>query len=247
LYRPSIAPTRRSHSATKRDVVTGAVIVEVQRQIDRAKHRTWPVYVTNLAARLDCSVMLLVFTPDPALAAWARRPLETGHPGFRLTPIVMGFDDVPRIVELAAAHEAPELAVLSALAHRDLAVAIAATVAVARLAKDKAKLYFDIIHAALSPDIRRELEALMIKNYEYQSEFAKRYLAQGREEGREQARRDAVIQLAKLRIGEVSVADELRILDATVVRLDVLFEVLARAEDAVDARAALERWLGADA
>jgi hypothetical protein len=251
-----VVPTEYRADATfafrdERDVVTGAVIVEVQRQIDRAKHRTWPVYVTNLAARLDCPVMLLVFTPDPAVAAWARHPLETGHPGFRLTPIVVAFDDVPRIVELAAAHEAPELAVLSALAHRDLAVAIAATVAVSQLAEDKAKLYFDIVHAALSPNVRRELEALMIKNYEYQSEFAKRYLAQGREEGREegreQARRDTVIQLAKLRIGEISVADELRILDANVERLDVLFEVLARAGDAVDARAALKRWLGADA
>jgi hypothetical protein len=60
--------------------VTG-VIVEVQRQIERSKLLSWPVYVTTLRAKLDCSAVLLVIAPDPDIAAWARRPIDLGHPG----------------------------------------------------------------------------------------------------------------------------------------------------------------------
>jgi hypothetical protein len=55
--------------------VTG-VIVEVQRQIERSKRLTWPVYVTTLRAKLACAAVLLVVAPDPAVAAWARQPIE---------------------------------------------------------------------------------------------------------------------------------------------------------------------------
>jgi hypothetical protein len=97
----------------REDRPVAGVIVEVQRQIDRSKLLTWPVYVATLRAQLDCSVVLLVVAPDPDVAAWARRPIELGHPAFRLTPVVIGFDDVPRIRDRAEASRLPELAVLS--------------------------------------------------------------------------------------------------------------------------------------
>jgi hypothetical protein len=57
------------------------VIVEVQRKADRDKRLTWPVYVAALRAQLACPAVLLVVAPKPAVAAWAHRPIELGHPG----------------------------------------------------------------------------------------------------------------------------------------------------------------------
>jgi hypothetical protein len=94
---------------------------------------------------------------------------------------------------------------------------------------------------------RRALEALMITNYEYKSEFARRYIAQGREQGREegseQTRRDDVLQLARLRVGEISDADEQRTRATSLERVGALFLALASAPDAEAARTALRRWL----
>jgi len=55
----------------------------------------WPVYVATLRAKLACAAVLLVLAPDPAVAAWARRPIELGHPGSGLAPVVIEFKDVP--------------------------------------------------------------------------------------------------------------------------------------------------------
>jgi hypothetical protein len=71
------------------DRPVAGVIVEVQRQIERDKLLTWPAYVAALRAKLACPAVLLVIAPDPAVAAWARRPIELGHPGFLLTPVVI--------------------------------------------------------------------------------------------------------------------------------------------------------------
>ena len=72
-------------------VVSAAVIVEVQRFESAEKRRTWPVYVAALRARLGCPVILLVVAPDEKVADWARRPIDLGHPGFSLAPLVMSY------------------------------------------------------------------------------------------------------------------------------------------------------------
>jgi hypothetical protein len=46
---------------------------------------------------------------------------------------------------------------------------------------DRAKLYYDLVYNSLNDAARRALEAMM-KGYEYQSDFAKKYVAQGRTE-----------------------------------------------------------------
>jgi hypothetical protein len=112
-----------------------AVIVEVQNQEDRHKRHTWPLYLTALRARLSCPVLLLVLAPVASVAAWAREPIETGHPGFSLSPIVVGYEDLPRVTR-AADVEVPELAILSARAHPDLDVARAAASALIALPGD---------------------------------------------------------------------------------------------------------------
>ena len=215
------------------------IIVEVQLDKKRDKCLTWPAYVANLRAKLDCPAVLLVVAPDPRVAAWARQPIELGHPGFRLTPIVIDFEDVPYVRDRTAASQLPQLAVLSVMAHPELEIAEAAIEAIAPLPEDQARLYLDVIMMALPAALRQLLEARM-QGYEYRSDFARKYYGQGREEGL----RAAVIALAGAKIGQLSDAD-LAAIEAVSDQstLSDLIASLGRARSAAKARAALERAL----
>ena len=243
------------------------VVVEVQCNDDADKRLTWPVYTTALRAQFGCAALLLVFTPDPSVAAWARRPIELGHPGFQLTPIVIELGDVPPVRDPSAASQLPELAVLSTMAHGELEIAEAAFQAILPLPEDKKRLYLDVILSTLPAVIRQVLEARM-ERYEYQSEFARKYYGQGRkegqqqgrEEGREQGReegrqqgreegmqdglRTAVVAFARAKLTDVSDAD-LAAIEATSDpgALTELVTLLGQAASAVEARAALGRAL----
>jgi hypothetical protein len=105
--------------------MSAAIVVEVQLGIDGDKAWTWPLYVSALRARLRCPVVLFVLARDE-VATWARRPIELGNPGSSLTPIVVALSEVPRVTAPVEAARAPELAVLSALGHREQAVGCAA-------------------------------------------------------------------------------------------------------------------------
>jgi hypothetical protein len=131
------------------------VIVEVQLQADRDKLLSWPVYVTTLRAKFACAAVLLVVAPDRDVETWARQPIELGHPGFRLMPIVIGFEDVPRVRDRAAASRLPELAMLSVMAHPELEIAEVAVDALSQLPEDRKRLYLDVILMALPAAIRR--------------------------------------------------------------------------------------------
>jgi hypothetical protein len=80
----------------------------------------------------------------------------------------------------------PELGVLSVLAHGETeqgaTIAAAAVPAIQGQDDDRVRLYYDLIYNSLDEAARRSLEVLM-KGYEYQSDFAKKYVAQGRAEG----------------------------------------------------------------
>jgi hypothetical protein len=194
--------------------VVAAVIVEVQLHVDRVKERTWPVYIAALRHKLACPVVLVVVTPSREVAGWAGRPIPLGHPGLCLTPLVIELDEVPRMVDPEQLQGIPELGVLSAIANPDLEVATAAVSVVSLLPEDRARLYLDVILAALPPSIRKTLEAQM-EGYVYQSEFARKYYTQGREEGREEgleqghARglRSAVLALLRSKLAVVTSED----------------------------------------
>jgi hypothetical protein len=183
-----VAPTEyRADAVTvfwDQDVARTAVIVEVQLQADADKRRSWPVYVAALRAALGCPVYLIVIAPHAAVARWARAPIELGHPGFRLAPLVLALEDLPRVTDPAVARALPELAVLSALGHPEREVAGAALGALEGLPEDRARLYYDLIMAAAPDAVQRYLEKLMMKGYEYQSEFARKYYGQGLQTGR---------------------------------------------------------------
>jgi hypothetical protein len=94
-----------------------AIVVEVQLSRDEDKRASWPLYLTSLRSRVKCPTVLLVVAPDAAVARWCAKPIELGHPGFRLQPLVAGPEAIPVVVEPEEAERDPELAVLSALAH----------------------------------------------------------------------------------------------------------------------------------
>jgi hypothetical protein len=238
--------------------VTG-VIVEVQLQADRDKLLSWPVYVTTLRAKLACAAVLLVVAPDRDVATWARQPIELGHPGFRLMPIVIGFEDVPWVRDRAAASRLPELAMLSVMAHPELEIAEVAVEALSQLPEDRKQLYLDVILMALPAAIRRILEARM-QGYEYQSDFARKYYGQGRKEGRHEGRqqgrqqgrkegrheglRAAVVALARTKLKELS-ADDIAAIEAVSDQrvLTELVTSLGQARSVRKARAALDHAL----
>ncbi len=102
-------------------------------------------------------------------------------------------DEVPPILDPAQAHADPELAVLSAMAHgrgpNAQRIGQSALSAGAGLDEERSRLCADLILLSASAAARRFLEAFMNQPYEYQSEFARKYVAKGREEGREEVLR----------------------------------------------------------
>jgi hypothetical protein len=137
--------------------------------------------------------MLVVVTTSRRVAAWAARPMGLGHPGVSLRPIVLGPDAVPVIRDVSEATRSPELAVLSARVHgrsdAALEVGKAALAVVRTLDDDKAALYTEMVLFSMRAATRVILEDLMANGtYRYQSDFAKRYVAQGRAEGRAEGR-----------------------------------------------------------
>ncbi len=92
----------------------------------------------------------------------------------------------------AEAARAPELAVLSVIAHGKGAngpsVGRVALAACTLLDDESTRLYVDLIFLHLSDAARAVLEGEMdLKKYEYQSEFAQKYVAAGRAEGKAEA------------------------------------------------------------
>ncbi|WP_437971181.1 hypothetical protein WMF04_18635 [Sorangium sp. So ce260] len=164
-----------------------AIVVEVQLGVDPDKPYVWPVYVVQTRARHRCPTRLLVVTIDAAMARWCSRPIDTGHPGLTLTPLVLGPAGVPVVTDAEQAKAAPEVAVLSAMTHGQSgagqAIGVAFLAAAAGLDEARRALYTDVVLSSLNEAARRMLEAMMKSGYEFQSEFARSYVAKGREEG----------------------------------------------------------------
>lgn len=231
------------------DETVGAVVVEIQLSIDGDKRFSWPRYVTVLRSRLKREVSLLVVAPDEAVARWAAEPIALGG-GNWFTPLVLGPAAIPEVTDEAAARTAPELAVLSAMAHgRDANVAKAARIgaaaqnASADLDEDRSRLYLDLVWASLSEAARKELQAMDPAKYEYQSEFARRWIALGREEGKaegkaegqSQGRADLLLRQLTLRYGELGDEVRARISTASIAELDAIGERLLTAKSLKDA------------
>jgi hypothetical protein len=108
---------------------------------------------------------VLVVTQSERVANWAARTITVG-PGCSLSPLVLRPSSVPVITLVEEARQAPELAVLSAMAHGGgsvetaVAVALAAATAAHELDRDRFLLFFGLIRAALSKAARKAFQML---------------------------------------------------------------------------------------
>ncbi len=181
-YRADVVVTLFHEGAAVR-----VIIVEVQLTINPRKRLSLPAYVTVSRAVHGCPAGLLVVAPDAHVAAWCAEPIEIGVPGFVLRPPVLGRSNVPVVTDAAEAARRPELGVLSVMAHGEsehgATIAAAVLPAIQALDDERARFYCDLVYNSLNDATRRTLETIM-KGYEYQSDFAKKYVAQGRDEGR---------------------------------------------------------------
>lgn len=190
-----------------------AVIVEVQRGRDPDKIWSWPMYLVSLRSRLECPVILMVVCPDAAIARWCARPIELGHPGLVLTPLVAGPDEVPVITDPREAAEDLELAVLSVIHHaatpKGPDVLNALFTALHNLDQHQGGMYADMVRAALPREIWDHLERHMkADTYEYLSDWARENIAKGRAQGEAEGKAEAI--LAVLAARDIQVPDEFR-------------------------------------
>ncbi|WP_441292425.1 DUF4351 domain-containing protein [Sorangium sp. KYC3313] len=127
------------------------------------------------------------------------------------------------MTDTAEAARRPERAILSALTHGagELGANIAAAVlpAIRELDEDRARFYGDLVLNSLDDTARRALEA-MVKGYEYQSDFAKKYVAQGRDQGRLEGERAVLLRQLRARFGELPEAAVVRIEAAEIAALE---------------------------
>jgi hypothetical protein len=198
-----------------RDRPVRVIIVEVQLAVDPRKRLSWPAYVTVSRAVHGCPADLLVVAPDPNVAGWCAEPIEIGVPSFILRPPVLRRTSVPVVTDLGEAARRPELGVLSAMAHGETeqgaTIAAAVLPAIRGLEDERARFYYDLVYNSLNEAARRELEGMM-KGYEYQSDFAKKYVAQGLAEGLTQGRAKEAANnlLSVLRVRGIVVSDAVR-------------------------------------
>lgn len=185
------------------------IVLEVQLYKDERKSFSWPLYGVALRARYQCPSCVLVVTPDPAVAEWAAAPIALGA-GSTFAPVVLRPQDIPRFHSPAEVAPAPEVAVMASLAHGNtpggLEVVLATLGFLSGRDDPEARFYYDLIIRSLNEASRQALEGMMrTKDYQYQSEFARKYVAQGEAE--------ALLRVLALKQIEVPDAVRQRVMD----------------------------------
>jgi hypothetical protein len=202
-------------------------IFEVQLERRDRKRYTWPLYAVAARARYECPFVVIAVTPDPAVARWASQPIDLGD-GMIFRPRVIGPEGIPQVTDRDQAVRAPQLAVLSVVAHGGgevetaVPIARAAVDAVLRLPEDQRLLYSVLIEKALSEAARKalEMEPQIVKFF---SEAQRRSYDQGKAEGKA----DAVLMVLRRR--GLTVTDEQQHQIVTCVDLATLDRWLDRA------------------
>jgi hypothetical protein len=108
-------------------------------------------------------------------------------------------------------------------------IAAAAQRACSCLDNDRAGPYLDLIHLSLSEAARRVLREMLPANYEYQSDFARKYYGQGKTDGRHQTLIDLVTKQLSLRFGPLDATALRRISTASDAALEQIAERLLTA------------------
>ena len=131
--------------------------------------------------------------------------------------------------------------VLSAIAHPELVTARTALIGISMLPEERKHLYLDLVLRALPNDLQEVIGNDMLKNYEYQSNFARKYYGQGKAEGRVEGLRETALSIGRMRAPALSAELAARIeaaADAT--RLQELITAIVAAPDEQAVCAAIE-------
>jgi hypothetical protein len=158
--------------------------------------------------------MVLVIAGDEATARWASRLPRAGDPSGWRAQVAM-LDALPRITDPLEVAANPLRAVLCALGHveQEVFTALGGGLELASLPRVKLDYYLNIIFSKAPAGL---LEIIMQDpKQEFLSDFARSYLAKGKQEGREEGgleagRKHVRAVLAKRRIA-LSPEDEKRI------------------------------------
>jgi hypothetical protein len=125
-------------------------------------------------------------------------------------------------------------------------IAAAAILACAGIDAERSRLYFDLIFISLSANAPEAIEANMVKNslgYEYQSDFARRYVAQGEAQGlmkgRTEGRVEITLKLLALRFGALTEAVQTRVRSGQDAQLDTVAERILTAQTLEEALGSL--------
>ena len=192
LVSPELASDRVVR-VDKTDGSRASIIIEAQREIDRAKELTWPIYWATERRNIEGGVTYIVVAAyGRAVEAWARFVLSRVLPAEGRW-IVIGPASARRIVDPELASREPEVAVVSALVHagephdEDLVPAIAS--AISTLDSARGNIVHDLMLLRLGDAARALLEATMDSSkYVFKSDWALRHIEQGLEQGLEQGR-----------------------------------------------------------
>ncbi|WP_437733957.1 hypothetical protein [Sorangium sp. So ce1335] len=227
-----------------RGTIVLSIVLELQRDIDRRKSYSWPVYVAVVRAQKECQAVVVVVAPDAEVAAWAAQKIDLGLGLGTLQPLVIGPAIVPEVTDQAEAEKETELAILSAVSHGNgpngLAVVQAALGALGRFDREHAAVYFQIVYNALRDPMRRALEALIM---ERQTEgkatfppFAQQLIERGRLEGIREGKLDGV------REGELKGKRDALLRLVARAGISLTADDLARIQACADP-ATLDRWV----
>jgi hypothetical protein len=225
------------------------IIVEVQLSRDEDKPYVWPVYVANLRARHRCPVGLLVITVEDSIARWAARSIDLG-PAAHCTPWVIGPSNTPAVTEIQAGRENVELAVFSAIQHgpkaeTELAKQVVATAVTAArdIDNERTTLYLDFIFSHLKDTPQVLEEAMSSLEFKYQSDFARRYVAEGLAtgkaeglaEGAAEGRAEIILEQLATRFGPLPDSIRTRVRGATAAQLHAVAKRLLTAQSLEEA------------
>jgi len=172
-----------------------ALIIEVQLAIDHDKGRAWAAYQAGTHRRLRCPTYVIVIAIDPVVARWATGPFCTGQTTF--APIVLGPEEVPVIGREVGDHATLPLTLLSGLAHANdpdiLHIGETLWGLIDEAEPSHGHLYWDLFLNAINDATKKAL-LMQLQNYRPQSDWGKKFYAEGREDGLAQGRADGLAQ-----------------------------------------------------
>jgi hypothetical protein len=193
------------------------VVIESQTDPEDTKRSRWPYYIAYLHDKYGCPVILLVVCSKAATAEWAREPIKIGLRGLTcmiVSPVVLGPDNVPAIIDLAEATTDVCFTVFSALTHSrsQQAGGILEVLAAALDTVDAstAASLAEFTEAGLGQTAGQQIwRALMTsQTYPYVSQLRSQGREEGREAGRAESRAEDIVRILDRR--GISVPQEAR-------------------------------------